>query len=88
MSALSKRTPLFLLGVGFIGGSLLQALLESGRYEITALCRDEIKANVLRKLGVKPLIGNLSSDELIVAASLANDVSDLLPLSVPNSTDL
>lgn len=75
MSASSERTPLFLLGVGFIGGSLLQGLLKSGKYEITALCRDETKANVLRELGVKPLMGDLSSDEVIVAASLANDVS-------------
>ncbi|KAI5476891.1 NmrA-like domain containing protein [Pseudohyphozyma bogoriensis] len=68
------RTPLFLLGVGLIGGSLLVSLLETQQYDITALVRREEQAEVLRNMGVKPLLGSLDDDEVIVEATLANDV--------------
>ena len=72
--AATTRIPLFLLGVGYIGGSVLSALLETGAYTITALCRKEEQAQVLRKLGVTPLMGTLDSEEVITQATLDNDV--------------
>ncbi|KAL8286192.1 hypothetical protein RQP46_004680 [Phenoliferia psychrophenolica] len=57
-----------------IGGSLLQSLLNSDKYSITALTRGEDKAEKLRALGVKAIIGSLDSDDLIVKATLENDI--------------
>lgn len=71
----TPQIPLFLLGVGFIGGSLLRSLLASNKYAITALVRSEDKAKVLKSLGVTPLFGSLSDEELISNAVLKNDVS-------------
>ncbi|GAA6018237.1 hypothetical protein JCM10207_002878 [Rhodosporidiobolus poonsookiae] len=56
---------LFLLGTGFIGGSVLTALLEKKNYSISALCRDDKKAKKLEELGVRPVRGSLDDDEVI-----------------------
>ncbi|GAA5853015.1 hypothetical protein JCM8547_004769 [Rhodosporidiobolus lusitaniae] len=58
---------LFILGTGFIGGSVLAALLEQKKseYEFAALCRDEKKADKLKELGVRPVMGSLHDDEVI-----------------------
>ncbi|GAA5992273.1 hypothetical protein JCM10908_000399 [Rhodotorula pacifica] len=65
----------FLLGTGFIGGSVLDALLQQkGRYEIAALCRDDKKAKKLEELGVRPVRGELSSDEVISKEAEQNDI--------------
>ncbi|KAL8278996.1 hypothetical protein RQP46_008665 [Phenoliferia psychrophenolica] len=68
------RTPLFLLGVGLIGGSLLTSLLESDTYNITVLCRKETQAEVLKKLGVSVLFGGLDDSDLITKATIDNDI--------------
>lgn len=73
-TATSARVPLFLIGVGFIGGSLLHDLRASGKYEITVLVRGEDKAAILRSMGVTPLVGTLDDDEMLVRATLDNDV--------------
>ncbi|GAA6042088.1 hypothetical protein NBRC10512_007710 [Rhodotorula toruloides] len=65
---------LFLLGTGFIGGSVLVALLDKGEYTISALCRDEKKADKLREMGVRPVMGELSSDEVISKEAAASDI--------------
>ncbi|BGP08980.1 hypothetical protein JCM10049v2_004834 [Rhodotorula toruloides] len=65
---------LFLLGTGFIGGSVLVALLDKGEYTISALCRDEKKADRLREMGVRPVMGELSSDEVISKEAAASDI--------------
>lgn len=70
------KTPLFLLGLGLIGGSLLTSLLETGEYRITALCRKPAQAEVLKTLGVPPLLGSLDSEDLIVQATIDNDVRE------------
>lgn len=75
MTSTTQQIPLFLLGVGFIGGSLLQSLLASEKYAITALVRSDAKAAVLESLGVTPLLGSLSDEELISNAVLEHDVS-------------
>lgn len=67
---------LFLLGTGFIGGSVLTDLInQKDRYEIAALCRDEKKAKKLEELGVRPVMGELASDEVISKEAQQNDVS-------------
>lgn len=67
----------FILGTGFIGGSVLAALLdEKDRYEISALCRDEKKAKKLEELGVRPVMGELASDDVISKEAEQSDVSE------------
>ena len=66
----------FILGTGFIGGSVLAALLDQkDRYEISALCRDDKKAKKLEELGVRPVMGELASDDVISKEAEQNDVS-------------
>ncbi|GAA5936351.1 hypothetical protein JCM3775_006475 [Rhodotorula graminis] len=66
---------LFLLGTGFIGGSVLAALLEKkDQYNIAALCRDPKKADKLKELGVRPVQGELASDELIAKEAAEADI--------------
>ncbi|KAH8553423.1 hypothetical protein BGW37DRAFT_260472 [Umbelopsis sp. PMI_123] len=50
---------------GFIGGSVLNALLETKEYSITALVRSEEKAKALNNLGVKTVIGSLDDFDII-----------------------
>lgn len=84
---------LFLLGTGFIGGSVLNALLEDKKdqYTISALCRDPKKADKLKELGVRPVQGELASDELIAKEAAEADVrivgfaSCLAPLRLASS---
>jgi nucleoside-diphosphate-sugar epimerase len=60
---------------GFIGGSILTALLESKKdYSITALVRSEEKAKALNKLGVKTVIGDLDSSSLIEEQAFKSDL--------------
>lgn len=65
---------LFLLGTGFIGGSVLTALLEKKEYRISALSRDPKKSERLKALGVRPVEGELSSDEVISKEATEADV--------------
>jgi len=70
----------FLLGTGYIGGSILQGLLDAG-YAVTALSRSPDKAKELEKLpGVQTVIGSLDSEDVIVKAVLEHDVSISTPL--------
>lgn len=72
---MSQAKPtLFLVGTGFIGGTLLTSLLEQGKYEIAALSRDEAKANKLKELGVRPVMGSLD-DDILAEESEKADVS-------------
>ncbi|BGP17091.1 hypothetical protein JCM10213_006879 [Rhodosporidiobolus nylandii] len=64
----------FILGTGFIGGSVLQGLLDEKKYEIAALCRDDRKADKLKELGVRPVRGELSSDEVISTEAAKADI--------------
>jgi len=73
----SSKPTLFLVGTGFIGGTLLTSLLKEGKHEISALSRSEDKANKLKELGVRPVMGSLD-DEILVEESAKADVSILL----------
>lgn len=46
---------LFLVGTGFIGGTLLTDLLASKKYKISALTRKDDQAKKLEELGVRPI---------------------------------
>lgn len=74
MSTTTTKAPLFLLGVGFIGGSVLQSLIDSKQYDISALTRSEAQATRLKELGVKPIFGTLHDEELIAETTLKNDI--------------
>ncbi|GAA5824450.1 hypothetical protein JCM11251_000428 [Rhodosporidiobolus azoricus] len=65
---------LFILGTGFIGGSVLTALLEKKEFAIAALSRDDKKADKLKELGVRPVKGTLSDDEVISKEAAQADV--------------
>jgi nucleoside-diphosphate-sugar epimerase len=59
-------TSIYLSGsTGFIGGSILTALLQTKKYSITALVRSEEKAKALNKIGVKTVIGSLDDFDII-----------------------
>ncbi|BFZ62772.1 hypothetical protein YB2330_003882 [Saitoella coloradoensis] len=69
-------TTIFITGAtGYIGGSVLTALLDNKSYKITALVRSEDKAKKLKDLGVEPLIGTLDSANLITKAAKEHDVT-------------
>lgn len=70
----SNKTTVFLLGTGYIGGSILTALLDEGRYAVTALSRSDDKAKVLQGLGVKTVKGSLDDEDGIVKAVLEHEV--------------
>ncbi|ORY89728.1 hypothetical protein BCR35DRAFT_350168 [Leucosporidium creatinivorum] len=71
---MAEQKRVFLLGTGYIGGSLLQGLLNEG-YAVTALSRSPDKARELEKLqGVTTVIGSLDSEEVIVKAVLEHDI--------------
>lgn len=71
----SNKTAVFLLGTGYIGGSILTALLDEGRYAVTALSRSDDKAKVLQGLGVNTVKGSLDDEDVIVKAVLEHEVS-------------
>ena len=59
---------------GFIGGSVLQRFLEhkdASHFEITALVRSPVKAEKLRKIGVKAVTGSL--DDVVLTENLASE---------------
>ncbi|KAJ5766016.1 uncharacterized protein N7511_003632 [Penicillium nucicola] len=63
----------FLIGPGFIGGELLDHLLEEG-YVITALVRRHCAVAEFTKLGVKAIIGTLDEGRLIRGLVAASDI--------------
>jgi nucleoside-diphosphate-sugar epimerase len=66
----------FLTGsTGYIGGSLLAALLKDDRFKISALVRAEDKAKLLRDVGVTPIIGTLDDSETITKAASEADIA-------------
>lgn len=70
---MTSKPTLFLVGTGFIGGTLLTSLLKEGKHEIAALSRSEDKANKLKELGVRPVMGSLD-DEILVEESAKADI--------------
>nr|VWP01140.1 G protein beta subunit (G protein beta subunit 1) [Ganoderma boninense] len=67
---MSSKTPIFFIGAtGFIGGSVLQAILahpKANSFELTALIRIEAKAKALEStLDIKTVIGSLQDYALL-----------------------
>ncbi|KAJ3018386.1 hypothetical protein HKX48_002937 [Thoreauomyces humboldtii] len=60
------RKKLFLIGPGFIGGSLLVRLRQARPdLDLSALTRRNDQADELRELGIEPIIGGLANAEII-----------------------
>ncbi|VDB91439.1 unnamed protein product [Peniophora sp. CBMAI 1063] len=69
------KTIFFLGATGYIGGSILQPLLETqSEYSITALVRNVEKAKRLETFGVKTLLGNLDDSDKIQQAAADADI--------------
>ena len=72
---MSQPKTLFLLGTGFIGGSILARLLSSRPdLKISALTRSDAQAEKLTSLGVTPVRGTLSDSELISEQAAKHDI--------------
>ena len=64
---------IFLTGAtGYIGSAVLDALVRSG-HEVTALVRNTEKAEQVSRLGVSPIVGDLSKPASYVPAATAAD---------------
>jgi hypothetical protein len=63
--------------LGYIGGSVLQRLLDHPKkdtFEITALIRSADKAKLLNTLGVKTVVASLSDLDRLTELAAASDV--------------
>ncbi|KZV58958.1 NAD(P)-binding protein, partial [Peniophora sp. CONT] len=70
------KTVFFLGATGYIGGSILQHLLDApGDWDITALVRNEEKAKKLNTFGVKTIIGSLDDSDKIQQAAADADIT-------------
>ncbi|KAM0751789.1 NAD(P)-binding protein [Meredithblackwellia eburnea MCA 4105] len=75
----------FILGAGYIAGSLLDALQRTGAYKISVLVRNPEQAAKLLDLGINAILADLDSEETIRAMAKNSDVilhaaaSDHLP---------
>ncbi|KAH8914227.1 NAD(P)-binding protein [Atractiella rhizophila] len=70
------KQSLFLIGTGFIGGTLLTRLLETHRekFDFFALTRRDEQATVLKGLGVTPIKGSLADFDVIKEQTIKSDV--------------
>lgn len=68
---------MFNSSTGYIGGTILQRLLDHPKkddFQITALIRSEEKANIIEKLGVRPVIGSNADHDLLTEQAEKSDV--------------
>ncbi|KZV61089.1 hypothetical protein PENSPDRAFT_759631 [Peniophora sp. CONT] len=71
----NKLTVFFLGPTGYIGGSVLELLLQDSRFEITALVRDPAKAKILTEnFGVRTVAGSLVDLNLLTEEAFKADV--------------
>ncbi|KAH8923362.1 NAD(P)-binding protein [Atractiella rhizophila] len=70
------KQSLFLIGTGFIGGTLLIRLLEMHKeeFDFSALTRKDEQATVLKGLGVTPIKGSLADFDVIKEQAMKSDV--------------
>jgi nucleoside-diphosphate-sugar epimerase len=54
----------FLIGPGFIGGQVLDILLEEG-YDVTTMVRRDAAAELMQKVGARTVLGTLEDKEII-----------------------
>ncbi|VDB84746.1 unnamed protein product [Peniophora sp. CBMAI 1063] len=72
---MSEQTTVFLTGAtGYLGGATLQLLLHNPKLSITVLVRDNEKAEKLKQLGLKVVLGSLDDTELMEAEGAKADV--------------
>ncbi|KAI9463253.1 hypothetical protein BJY52DRAFT_1254099 [Lactarius psammicola] len=75
---MTSKTHIFITGAtGYIGGSVLQRLLDHPKtdtFEITALVRSPDKAKLLNTLGVKTAVASLSDLDKLTELATASDV--------------
>lgn len=71
---MSTGKQVFLIGPGFIGGEILDILLEE-KYEVTVLARRAEAAQQLESLGAKTVKGSLSDSEVITKQAAASDIT-------------
>ncbi|KAI0058646.1 NAD-P-binding protein [Artomyces pyxidatus] len=86
MSADHKIHLLITGATGYIGGAVLQLLLDrpdAHRFSITALVRDETKAKKLAGLGIETVVGSFAGDTLVHLAAASHVV-----LHTANADDL
>ncbi|CCD42791.1 similar to NAD-dependent epimerase/dehydratase [Botrytis cinerea T4] len=72
---MSLQNQVFLIGPGYIGGEILDLLLQEGCYEITVLVRRQAAAEELAKLGVRTVIGSLSDSDIIARQASLSDIT-------------
>ncbi|KAH9052953.1 hypothetical protein EDB83DRAFT_2619944 [Lactarius deliciosus] len=75
---MSSKTHIFITGAtGYIGGSVLQRLLDhpkSDTFEITALVRNADKATLLNTVGVNTAVASLSDLDKVTELAAASDI--------------
>ncbi|EME43981.1 hypothetical protein DOTSEDRAFT_62512 [Dothistroma septosporum NZE10] len=87
----SSSKSLFLIGPGFIGGEIIDRLLEDN-YTVTTLVRREAAARDLTQRGFKTILGTLSDTSLISTQTTQHSITihcataDDLPQSKPQTT--
>ena len=70
---MASTKSVFLIGAGFIGGEILELLLDSG-YSVTALVRREEHAQELKAWGATCVMGSLSDNDLIREQTIRHDI--------------
>lgn len=70
---MSLRRQVFLIGPGFIGGEILDLLLQE-RYEVTVLARRQEAAQGLESLGAKTIKGSLRDSDIITKQASLNNI--------------
>lgn len=77
-SSAKSRTSILLTGpTGYIGGTILQRLLDHedrATFDITVLVRDYLKAEKLHQFGITPVIGSLQDTEKLAQLASQADI--------------
>ena len=78
MSDISNKSVIFITGAtGYIGGSFLELMISRGYLQdfiISALVRREQDAEMMRKIGVEPVVGSLDDSALLRRESARADI--------------
>ncbi|KAF4231530.1 hypothetical protein CNMCM8980_005234 [Aspergillus fumigatiaffinis] len=70
---MSKQS-VFLLGPGFIGGEVLNLLVECKKYDVTTLIRRDSAAAAFHQRGVRTVVGTLDDESIIRQHVSASDI--------------
>ncbi|VDC02363.1 unnamed protein product [Peniophora sp. CBMAI 1063] len=70
----SQPTKVFLTGAtGYLGGAILQSLMQDPRMAVTVLVRNKDKADELKRLGVQTVLGSLDDTTLMESEGAKTD---------------